>query len=305
MWVKLRKLKKEESGQAMVMVVVLFSVLISFFALVVDLGIIYVAKAELQNSVDAAVLAGAQELPNKPGKAVEVAIAYAADNGDTLDTTALTESNHVISASGTKEVNLFFAKIFDKNTQKVTADATARINTVAGVSGAVPLGLEKKEIIFGQTYTLKEGGGSGTTGNYGGLRLLGSGANVFADYLANGYPGVIKVGDEINTEPGVMKEKAFKSLEIRIAGDPSATFETVQKGSPRLVVVPIVNTMNVSGASETVTVVGFAVFFLESYEDTGSEKGAITGKFMEMVVGQATIGSSATNYGAYKVSLSE
>lgn len=77
------RLRKEESGQSLVMVVLLLGVLLSFSALVVDVGLLYAEKAKLQNAADAAALAGAQMLPNQES-AKSTAIAYAASNGFTI-----------------------------------------------------------------------------------------------------------------------------------------------------------------------------------------------------------------------------
>ena len=60
-----RRLHEEEVGQSLIMVVLLLGVLLSFSALVVDVGLLYAEKAKLQNAADAAALAGAQVLPNK------------------------------------------------------------------------------------------------------------------------------------------------------------------------------------------------------------------------------------------------
>ena len=54
-----KKLRKEEDGQSLVMVALLFAVLLGFSALVIDVGMLYVTKAELQNAADAGALAGA------------------------------------------------------------------------------------------------------------------------------------------------------------------------------------------------------------------------------------------------------
>lgn len=60
-----KRLHKEEDGQSLIMVVLVLGVLLSFSALVVDVGLLYTEKAKLQNAVDAAALSGAQVLPNK------------------------------------------------------------------------------------------------------------------------------------------------------------------------------------------------------------------------------------------------
>lgn len=93
----LKKLRKEEDGQSLVMVALLFVVLLSFSALVIDVGMLYVAKAELQNAADAGALAGASvPLANTITEAEE----YVRNNGvddDVPGTTITVEPNVVVN----------------------------------------------------------------------------------------------------------------------------------------------------------------------------------------------------------------
>src|SRR5579863_2307493 len=52
-----------EDGQVIVIMVLFLVVLLGFAGLVVDVGRVYVAQRELQQAVDAAALAAAQDLP--------------------------------------------------------------------------------------------------------------------------------------------------------------------------------------------------------------------------------------------------
>ncbi len=54
---------RDESGQVLVFVAVILTVLVGMAALVVDVGSWYQAQRHLQTAADAAALAGAQELP--------------------------------------------------------------------------------------------------------------------------------------------------------------------------------------------------------------------------------------------------
>ena len=56
--------RSEQRGQSLVLVVISLTVLLGMAALVLDLGLGWYAKRQLQASVDAAALAGAQELPS-------------------------------------------------------------------------------------------------------------------------------------------------------------------------------------------------------------------------------------------------
>jgi hypothetical protein len=69
-----------ESGQALVIVVLFLFVLLGMAAMVIDVGYAYYAHRSLQAQVDAAALAGAQELPD-PSKATQIAYDYSGQDG--------------------------------------------------------------------------------------------------------------------------------------------------------------------------------------------------------------------------------
>ncbi len=68
---------RENTGQALVMVGLMMMVLIGFAALATDTGFIWMNRRSLQNSVDAAALAGVQHLPNDTGTATAKGCEYA------------------------------------------------------------------------------------------------------------------------------------------------------------------------------------------------------------------------------------
>ena len=55
-----------ERGSVIVIVTISLTILLGFCAIVTDVALLYAQKAQLQNSVDAAALAGVQELPSNP-----------------------------------------------------------------------------------------------------------------------------------------------------------------------------------------------------------------------------------------------
>lgn len=73
---KLKKLFKDQEGQVLVMFALLMTVLMGFAALVIDVGMGYVKRGELQNAADAAALAAASVNSNYTA----VATSYAESN---------------------------------------------------------------------------------------------------------------------------------------------------------------------------------------------------------------------------------
>jgi hypothetical protein len=72
--------RSRESGQALVIVVLFLFVLLGMAAMVIDVGYAYYAHRNLQADVDAAALAGAQELPD-PSRAEAIAYEYSGQDG--------------------------------------------------------------------------------------------------------------------------------------------------------------------------------------------------------------------------------
>jgi hypothetical protein len=71
---------RREGGQALVMVVLFLFVLLGMAAMVIDVGYAFYAQRALQAQVDAAALAGAQELPD-PSRAEAIAYEYSGQAG--------------------------------------------------------------------------------------------------------------------------------------------------------------------------------------------------------------------------------
>lgn len=292
------RLLREEQGAAIVIVALTITAMMGFGALIVDVGNLYLNKTRLVNMADAAALAGVQDLPGNPQSAVTSAYSYATQNGRNSDVIGVSVSNNnrVITVTGTRRVPLFLARVFQMTSSDVMAEAAASISPITGASGIVPFGIVKQQFDYGQNYSLKAGAGDGYTGNYGALALGGSGANAYRENIKNGYDGQLRIGDWVSTEPGNMSGPTSQGVDYRMNLDQTATFANVEKGSPRILIVPIIDSLEVHGRSE-VLIVGFAAFFLEGVGGHGNDN-YVTGKFMQMVM-PGDISTEATGYGLY------
>lgn len=140
-----RRLASDEGGQILLMTGVLMVVMLVLVALVVDIGHTRLVQRQLQAGVDAAALAGAQDLP-VAADAVATANAYSPTPGDrnavnTVDnatTSAVARcipsipgcntryaTVNALSVTSTSEVPTFFARIIGVNSLTVSATATA------------------------------------------------------------------------------------------------------------------------------------------------------------------------------------
>ncbi len=304
-----KRILKENRGSIAVVAAAAVIGITGIAALAVDVGALYLNRFEAANAADAAALAGAQELPGRPEEALAVAGNYASMNKradaaakDTIDP-VLSKNNTAITVTVTRNVPLFFAKIWGLNFSTVQASATAEVQTYSGgVKGIVPFGIEKQSFVFGQTYTLKLGGGSGYNGNFQALALGASGASNYVENIKNGYKGKFTIGDWIFTETGNMSGPTASGVSYRLGLDPSVTFDTVESGSDRIIIVPVIDSLEVSGRTD-VQVVGFAAFFLEGSGGGGNDS-FVYGKFREMVTpGDGS--STAAYYGLSVVRLTK
>jgi hypothetical protein len=150
------RLKKEESGQALVLVVLAMTVLLGFTALTIDLGIARIEKNNLQTALDAASLAGVSDLPEK-NVAEATAKKVMELNGYTLAHIAGFEypTANTMKVIGKKEVKFSFAQVLGFSSMMVTESATAEKNgLVSNVFNYTLFSAEGKVTITGNSHVI-------------------------------------------------------------------------------------------------------------------------------------------------------
>lgn len=299
----------QDRGSVIVLVTLSLTVLLGFCAIVTDIGLMYAEKAHLQNSVDAAALAGVQELPSNPSLAEQIAKNYANQNGAPDATVTIDSSIPKITVQASQVVPTFFARIWGITQEQISASAKAIMVPPTGLSGAVPLSIQEQSFVFGQKYVLKSGGGAGTSswylddstnnsveesgqvtggsGWYGALELSGTGADTYETDLANGYQGTLSVGQILTVKHGNMSGPTEDGINARLNRDtsmPSNTFDNFNRDAPEIIYIPIVKVVSESGNSiQQVQIVGFAAFFLEGVAGNGNNS-IVTGWFIRTLV---------------------
>jgi hypothetical protein len=318
-------LLKNERGVSLIIAAICIVMLLGMAALAVDVGRLYVARQYLQNSCDAAALAGGIELPNQAAatdKAAKCAVANHMSNyqisfpADGMTADGATK----LRVDGEMTVTHTFAQALGRISGPVSAYAV--VLKVAGVGWVservVPWGIPWYDTTgaqysyeSGQLYTLKVGSQSDlqdgsvarTGGNFYPLALqrsLGdgsSGGSVYRHDIEWGFDGVVKVGDVTDTEPGNMIGPTRQavvtdsdSLFSRASVAPWAddTWNNFDYGNSRIVIVPIISPL---GNGRTgVTILGFASFYVESF--TSQE---VKGYFVEYTIPGA--GGTGQYYG--------
>lgn len=296
------KLINNEKGSAVIIVALLMVVFLGFVALVVDGGLLYITEAKLSNAMDAAALAGIQELPFNPEGAKVKAKEYALANGvkESNLTVEIVDGNNAIKVYSNRNVEFLFARVLGFNQGKVDARAMAQVAPVVGISGAVPLGIQDYNFVFGETYTLKVGAEDGDTGWFGALALSRPGARVYEDNLTYGYEGIIRVGDILDIESGNMSNPTKRAIDYRIGNCNNTPFCSAENFDPsceRLLKVPVIEHIE----SKKVEVLGFSIFLVDSVLGQGNES-IITGKFVKTVL-SGEIDPMGIDYGLYGIRL--
>lgn len=123
----MRTFFRNENGTTAVMTAILMTLLLMFCALVVDIGSVSLERSRLQNAVDAAALAAAQDLPDTYS-AASTAAEYLESNGfgsAVLDI-SFAASNRQITVDAVCPVNYVFAGVLGMGSTDVKASATAR-----------------------------------------------------------------------------------------------------------------------------------------------------------------------------------
>src|ERR1017187_129094 len=134
---------RRDSGQVMVLFVLLMVVLLLFIGLGIDLGFSYITRANLSKAVDAAALLGASSLSSGTNNAQAVALSafdlnYGVSGRDAADPHVDVQifndvnGNQVVHVTATVSINTFFIRVLPQwTTLEVGSDAEAtRANVV-------------------------------------------------------------------------------------------------------------------------------------------------------------------------------
>ena len=296
---------KSEKGASVVIFAVALTFITACAALTIDIGAVMADKSKLSTAVDAAALAGVQELISGSGNELNIINNYMSQNIGTIKAinTDISPGSKRVTVTGTKTAENYFLKILGLSMGDISASATAKADNITSLSGARPFAVVQQDFIYGEIYTLKEGGGDGMTGNYAAMALGGSGASVYGDNLLNGYSGTISVGDKILTETGNIAgttQTNVNHLINQCNHTPVCTYDYYNPNCPKIVFIPVVNTLEING-KKYVEVLGFATFFLEGSTNHGGQTD-ITGRFITYCM-EGETSSEINDYGTYGIRL--
>lgn len=210
----LRCFIKEESGQVLVLFALLAIVIFGITAFVTDVGMLQSHKRHLQNTADAAALAGARDLADGKDAANVTASVYKYVDENKIDKNEvkaiIIDDNSVkVDLKGSR--GLFFARaarLTNDDSANVRAKAKAKVGLPSGMKGVLPIGIEIDDF-----KNFDKNGGSfivkgNSAGNWGWVNLDYAYGNKNisvdeqAEFIINGYDKMLYINDIIETDNG-------------------------------------------------------------------------------------------------------
>jgi len=182
---------RRERGQVLPIMAILLVVFIGLIGMAVDIGHLFVARAELSRAVDSAALAGVVELPNMTN-AQNRATAYLQDNQSDVTASFPAPSDAFqFKVRGTRNVRMLFMGIFGFGSVTADGQATAGFGVIPAdvyltldATGSMHQGCNAAETTTGGACPIKEARDAANNfvdtllggGTPSGLTLIGTGA---------------------------------------------------------------------------------------------------------------------------------
>jgi Flp pilus assembly protein TadG len=312
---------REERGQGLVVAAFAMVVILGFAAMAIDVGLFLQERRKLQTSADAAALAGAQELPHSPGGAQQKAEEWAAKNGidsgelESIETSTTYVTDDTITVRVKRDVPFAFARVLGFTSETVEADATARVGAPTAMGGLVPFGVLEDAISLTESTVLKYDAKHVDHGNFGALAIDGNGASTYRETIEYGSETALCSQSQptctdptTETEPGNMIGPTRTGVNWRIDETSPAcdefgevfqevggTYRLKDRCNPfgpggvhdskRVVIVPVIGEL-CNGRCD-VTILKFAMFFLDKLGSCTGNNCEVTGWFVEA---QADVG---------------
>ncbi|HXG42461.1 MAG TPA: Tad domain-containing protein [Dehalococcoidia bacterium] len=206
------------------------------------------------------------------------------------------------------------ARVLGLGTADIRATAQASVQSPSRSDNVMPWALKdsaRRTARYGDVVTIKYSARDGEQGNFGALaipndRCGGSrGANVYRCNIQNG--ATVEVGRTYDTEPGNMRGPTQQGMQARLdATDPlcdsfNEVFEQTGTGqwrfrsercnpwspngagSKRVVLIPVVSDADLRGRSQ-VTVLGFALAFLEDFQCRSGNDCDVNVRFVQAIM---------------------
>jgi hypothetical protein len=324
-----KSLRRGDRGQILMLAALLLPVLLGMAGMAVDIGTYTSERRTLQNAADAIALAAAQELPD-PDDTRDAADAWAAKNGIDAGTYQVIITGGTIAPAVqviiSESHEFAFVRAIGIDDADVGGKAKAVKVSLGGMDGIVPWAVEDStvgSVPLGQEIIIKYDSNNSDNGNFGPIRVDGSGNSDYADAamfgsdsaicaegtsqcVTSGCPGAFPEdcgetapecdGEECAPKTGNMVGGTRDAVDHRVNytssncdtfeevftdpdndgthtldGDcnpwagPGKCESTTELCSRRVFIIPVIDEYP-NGSSSPVTILRFALVFLEGYD---------------------------------------
>ena len=282
---------REEKGNVLVIVAVGMAFLMGITALVVDMGYVYSQRRHLQNTADAAALAGAREMVGGNDVVGYVEQYVQANDVALAEIVGIENENSEVTVKLAGERDLFFARAIGFDSLKIGVQATAAAGIIASGKGVMPFGISEeryKAILDGNAdshqtlidFHIPDYG----AGNWGWLYLEeNENADETVDFVEEGYPKTIEIGSDIHSNTGANVPGGHRKVRLENILDGYIANEDV-------LFIPITKLVkeNASGKND-LKVVGFAHMILTDYDISNSSSQELSGRIVTDSLGKGNI----------------
>jgi hypothetical protein len=310
-----------ESGQVIVFVVAIITILIGMAALVIDGGSWLRAQRQLQTAADAAALAGVQDLPASSSTAQSIAINYAQTNYASLPAPTVTfpttpspcAPNGCIDVLAQTTAPGFLAKIYGSVFSNVTIRAHARagVTSPSVMKNLAPVAVKNtvacaatNPSCYGQTVRLTFDESNVSSSTIGLINLTchstastacgssaGIGGNQLKDWIENGYADALPANQWYGVKTGETVGPIKQGFNDRI-------------GVPLF--FPVFDTVANSGPNYFFHIVGWAAFVITSVDQWGPGGRQLSGHFVTYTTSDLPAGlpiSGGFDFGVHVITL--
>ncbi len=278
--------RRDERGQAIVLMTLSLVVIMGMAALVLDVGNWYHTKRRLQGTADAAALAGAQLLPNDPSGAQSQALTYADKNGGDVAGANITvistvAPNDTISVRARRTDPGIFSGILGIASADIDARAKARVGPPTRARYVAPMVVDCDHPLIHNCNgdstpdflvpTTMDYDPMGAPGAYGMLNLGGDqnpGSSEEAQWILHGFDKYLGLGD-YRSDPGAK----FSSSNIQ---------DALHDRMGTVLLFPVYRVLDGTGQNAVYEIIGWIGFHLTAYEVHGNNA-TLHGYFTEFI----------------------
>lgn len=301
--------QRREGGQAVIMFVIFITVALLFVAVVIDGGMYFVEKRDMQGTADAAAMAAVRELPTSVTRANDRAQEYVATHNasaeGTLESIEFADGNTTVRVTVGKTGTQSFGSLMGRSAPAIGARATARVQMMGPRPGMLPMAFMRDQYTIGANEEVKwDDPGAGNRGaiapNVPPDCSKASGSDDFRELIQGDEAGGMDacasdIASTIDTEPGQMAGPSRDGFNTRLSAnaqefddvfgiDPVTGLHTVEDpNSPRIGIVPIIENVDGTnlwpgGRSNPVRILGYMLVYIGNTDVAGNPAYTNNGK---------------------------